>query len=617
MNTHTRRKASSLSLAMPCAMARHVMIFALALCGAGCGVFENPTNVEARSNELSTRGCRAIRLHTSAATPLDSLWVIDNSPSMCTRQQVLRANIRGYAYHVSQFDMHLAVTTTHGPEDPDASSTEPVARFGHLQATPQPVPSSRDECNRGEGTFDGKPTEFAPLRLELRASFNCLKERSDAVGLDWTDAQIACALSSADEQAASGCATTEGVPDRTHDGVIDAFDLFPLPSQYRALPKVLSTTDYRRFDGRIDIDAWVRDVQCLTMVGTRGDSFEKGLGAAIAAVSPALTGGAVGVPGEDQSAPNHGFLRRDAFFYLNLVSDENDCTHDGSINEREDACGEDVCQYYNSTALAQTPLVSPEELARQLRENFAASNHTEPVHSHLSKLTVTLTIGTMKRYTGAFPTCEEDGGPGVEPVCTSFGVSAESGDRYMRFAEQFEHRHPRQFPEFGWMCSDSYPAPFEALPVRRDVRTSACYHRNAILCDVDSDCPPHITGDYPGRCVASEVVARVGDHVGYCDTSIAMMMVDAGQDGETLYTSLEHHPYCEPGSLFEYAGSPACIVRRGVYAVRDCGNRYNSVTYTWNEHYNDVTRKTLGYQLHSLNQPADGWGSCPVIRSSP
>ena len=74
------------------------------------------------------------------------------------------------------------------------------------------------------------------------------------------------------------------------------------------LPKVLNSTTTQNLE---------RDFRCLATVGTKGDTFEKGLEAMRKALEPHMSG---------EGGPNAGFLREDAYLAVAILSDENDCS---------------------------------------------------------------------------------------------------------------------------------------------------------------------------------------------------------------------------------------------------------------------------------------------------
>lgn len=407
---------------------------------------------------------------------VDVLWVIDNSSSMCLKQEVLRDNFELFADGLiaGGKDFHIAVTTTHAPES--EFSIEPVAEEALIQAVPQPVPGNHELCLTGSGVVGGVSTEYAPLRRSLELAKSCLADPALAAMFTWTDEQIDCALQGGAQQNATGCVVSTGLVDRDGSGAIDTFDLFPLTSDYRVIPKVLMATDYTDNQGQVDKARLVQDFKCISAVGTRGDGYEKGLRAAVRAVAPDLTGGALGLANAVTSRPNYGLIRRGADFALIFVTDENDCSHDGRLTELGNMCGGNVCEYYNSTAVsdADSLLVSPEAFAVQFRENLAATKGVSESSLPESKLFIGSIIGEFERPTMPFPTCGPGMNPEVPSVCTTAQGESYSGDRYERFARQFQRYFPSDVTdevsrldfsvaETSWMCAGDFGPALEQM----------------------------------------------------------------------------------------------------------------------------------------------------------
>lgn len=372
---------------------------------------------------------------------VDLLWVVDNSGSMCRQQQLLREN---FARFVDQFadaaklDVQLGVTTTHVPAAQSPSARlEPLAQPGHLQAQPQPVPGLDRRCV-GEDPSDALQDGYQPLRQSLKVALSCLDDPSLAARFEWSDAQITCAL----EGDASECAAELGLEDRNKDEQLDLFDLFPAPDDYRPLPKFLRVTDYRDGAGELDRASLERDFGCMSLVGTRGDGIEKGLKAAILAVNPALTGFSPGHEAANKTRPNHGFIRKDAGFGLVFISDENDCTHDGTLDETS-ACAQWACEAYNSEALEGSgPLVPPEALAEQWLSALSLTKGRE-VSRH--EVLIASIHGQWARQKGdVVAQCGGAQQPTPTPSCHAPWGPVFSGDRYERFMRQFPNFYPNE-----------------------------------------------------------------------------------------------------------------------------------------------------------------------------
>lgn len=590
----------------PCA--RYILVATL-VASSGCGVLENPTAVNYANHHHHPPACYMTHPAIWATTPYDVLWVIDNSPSMCGRRQQIAEHIDAFVDRLdgSALDLHIAITTTHGPADPEAATSEPVAKFGHIQSTPQPVPSSRDACTRGAGVVEGQPTEFAPLRESLLASLTCLDDPADADMFAWTDAQIACALASPEEQAASGCTRTEALPDRNGDGAIDVFDLFPRASQYRTLPNVLVTNNYLNEALSLDGARIARDLRCMAMVGSRGDSFEKGLGAAIEAVTPTMTGGAYGLTGSDVARPNHGFIRKEAGFVLNLISDENDCTHDGSIDEARSVCGDSICDHYSATQPTPSPLLSPEVLALRLRENLAATKGIVPQALPEWSIIVSSTHGPSNLPEAPAPTCDGAESVARVPTCESSSGPAYAGDRYDRFIKSFAQHLPEGDapPAEDLICADNFDPSLrwiERGEVFNDVR---CAPTPVSSCVTDADCPKLLATERAGVCIR-----RGGSDAGFCDSSIALILERPAyvQGDDATYPDLHDHPYCVSPSLGDAADR--CVVDPDRYIVTPCSFGLDGLRFELKDDRASALRDLAGYQLEIAYRPERGWETC-------
>ncbi len=355
---------------------------------------------------------------------------------MCQEQKALRVNFQRFAQHLTEqgIDFQMGVTTT---QMNDEFPLDPVAHSGQLQSTPQPVPSDVMGCWGDPGDPDDPMDGFAPIRDKIATAIGCAKDPSKWQDLlQVTDDEIQCHLNH-------------------HCGNME--NLFPQPdggqSPYRELPKVIRSTDYSA-DNKVDLERIAKDFACMSFVGTRGYFFEKGLGAAVKAVSPQLTGGSVEAP-TDESAPNHGLFRRDSRTALIFVSDENDCTHDGSLDEKT-VCGDDVCAFANNPNFPNSPLIDPSELADEFLTNLSATKGREVSPN---EITVASIVGAWKRYgeTSSYPAgqapmsfdmCNSTQQPldddlHKQPACQSaeFGT-AFSGDRYDRFMRNFPVTYP-------------------------------------------------------------------------------------------------------------------------------------------------------------------------------
>lgn len=387
---------------------------------------------------------------------LDILWVVDNSGSMCQEQKALRENFDTFAEAIQRadIDFQLGVTTTQMRGDYEY---EPVAKPGHLQSTPQPVPGFDSSCHTAlDDAGFPIPGDYTPIKDAIRAAVGCMAD-PDETYLDPSNADIECALYNIPmgcSIARAGCGGTD---------TCTSEDIFPPASSYRRLPKVLRSADYRT-RGVLDVERLSADIACMTLVGTRGWGIEQGLSAAVRAVDPELTGGAMGADGADASAPNHGLIRENARFALVFITDENDCSHDGSLQETT-ACGGDVCAFANAVGVSEgaSPLIPPSQLNAQLMENLRATKG-DPSFSETDILVASI-HGNSRRFDGVVPTeaeCVAAGGTTIGPTCaTRLGV-AYSGDRYERFLREFPQSYPapnpddRDAPLTGWMCQGDF-----------------------------------------------------------------------------------------------------------------------------------------------------------------
>lgn len=391
---------------------------------------------------------------TADAALLDLLLVIDNSGSMCQEQRLLGESATPMLerIHAAGIDFQLGITTTH--MNPDYT-LEPVAKPGHLQSTPQPVAGFDRSChNAVDSQGNAVPGDYAPVRRAIQTAVECTNDPSRYEPLTFaTNADIECALYSQPQGcqiAASECgAGSPCVPE----------DLFPNPAAYRSIPTVLRSEDYR--DGDVlDIDRLAEDFRCMSFVGVRGYGIEKGLEAAVAAVDPDLAG-----PG----GANEGFLRPDARFGLLFVTDENDCSHDGSLDEAT-PCGGDVCAFANAVDAHDSPLVAPTDLQAELIQNLRDSKQ-RPDFGAADVFAASI-HGISSRFDGEIPTETECSGAeydGVGPSCTTALGTAFSGDRYERFLRSFPDGN--YFPAStgpdtsltGWVCTGDFRPALEAI----------------------------------------------------------------------------------------------------------------------------------------------------------
>ncbi len=364
-------------------------------------------------------------LGQDVASNVDVLWVIDNSGSFCQEQKEIREGFAAFAETLGeeQIDFHIAVTTT----QTDEWDLDPVASPGQFQSTPQPLPGFDPSCRYALDAYgEVIPGDYQPVRDAIELAVSCMKEPAYNQ-YAFSDLEIECAL--------------DRLPDcqfknKTCDGNCDVTDLFPTTDEYRDIPKVLRASDYRTDRGGLDVDRLRADFACMSMVGSRGYGFEKGLEAAVMAMSPEMTGGSTEVA-MLRSAPNHGFLRDEARLAVMFASDENDCSHDGSLNERS-VCGPSMCDYAASPEWeGPSPLIPVETLRRRLIENVSASKLREV---SASEIYVGNVVGRSDPYTGPVPDemlCTNDHARTASTTCRSSRGTVSSGDRYDSFARSF------------------------------------------------------------------------------------------------------------------------------------------------------------------------------------
>ena len=386
----------------------------------------NTTGTNNTTGSNNTNGTNGTN-NTNGARALDVLLVIDNSGSTCTVQADLRANLRAALAQLTATDLDVQIGVTTTDTNPDYP-LEPVARPGVLQSTPQPIPGFDRSCHTSE------PGDYEPILEALQAALLC--SDVDPADYAWDNAAIECALYATPQNCEiPGVCGGGGSP-------CVSTDLFPPPSSFRPLPTVLEVREYVDETGKIDFETLAADFACMSHVGTRGYGIEKGLEAAVLAVSPDLTGGAKGAADADTTAPNHGLIRADANFGLLFLTDENDCSHDGTLAENT-VCGGDVCEFANIPG-EPSPLIEPAVFADQLIENLRISKG-DPEFS-MSRVRVASIHGRWNRFQGPAPSdaeCGDSDYPGISPICDPEDPDdpaarrAYSGDRYERFLDAF------------------------------------------------------------------------------------------------------------------------------------------------------------------------------------
>jgi hypothetical protein len=353
----------------------------------------------------------------------DLLFVIDNSGGMCEEQNAFSEQLDTFVGNLD-FDRtsyHFGVTTTH--ETPEGLPQDNfAARYGELSSEPDPVPGGFGSCGSSpDKVMDAleraiactsNPSEYSDLTQWDTDTRNCVEDRSTCANEDFR-----------------------------------LEDLFPPQTAYRTIPRIIDSEAYRGSDGTVDEAQLVADLRCATFVGTRGWAYEKGLGAAVEAVSP------------EKATVNSGFIREASEFAAVFVSDENDCTHDGGIDElNAGACQDDPCAFENSTQVSpdESALVSIAELKSTLVEHLQTAKDRSDFSE--DDVFVAGLYGTPQRYEGDSYTpseCGEDSYPGVPASCPDgdYGA-ADSSDRYHRFVQAFSAGYPEAgSTDPGKLCS--------------------------------------------------------------------------------------------------------------------------------------------------------------------
>ncbi len=392
---------------------------------------------------------------TEPAHAVDILWTLDNSASMCDAQATIRQGILSFAENIADVDFHIAVTTTHMDED---FPLEPVASPGHFQSTPQPLPGFPWECHHptdddGEFLID----DFTPVLDAIELAVGCTEDPTQWQDLLTPDeADLRCTLNSM----ADGCSGS-GPELETY---------FPDPDAYRTIPSVLRAQDYAGADGVVDVEALKDDLVCITHVGSRGHGFEQGLAAAVKALSPEMTGK---LDGDPEAYPNAGFLRENATTAVIFVSDENDCSHDGTLDTLSN-CAVHQCTIQENLG-EDGALLAIDDLREEFMRNVALSKEWDvDEDTPLSELEtlfgdnlIAASIhGAFQLDTDASPAdCEQDFT--IEPSCDDTRV-AWSGHRYSEFISGFPTFYPTpegsdDYSDIPGLICDDFTSSFDDI----------------------------------------------------------------------------------------------------------------------------------------------------------
>lgn len=403
----------------------------------------NTNNVNNTNNANNTNNQNNTNNENNQPGPpeIDILMVVDNSGSMCQQQHVLTDQAAEFFNQLADTDFHLGVTTTHMNED---YPPETVAVPGHLQNRIQPIVGFDQSCiqtvDENGNIVDG---DYRPVVRAIDIAVDCMLTPDESLRNPSAE-DLTCAI--------TGQPANCEIANRCGAGECGIADLFPDPAQIKTLPTVLKAQDYQEANGQLDVTSLVRDFRCLAYAGVRGYGFEKGLSAASLAVSPELTGGAVESP-TDADAPNHGLIRENARFGLVFLTDENDCSHDGSIDEGN-PCGDAVCSYAEVTGESLIPV---ESLSDELLTNLSETKGTS-----MSKgdVFVGSIHGDPIPFDGVpLDSCEPGQDRGIEPVCRNELGRSFSGSRYDAYLRTFSEGNvfPRSDDGVqGWTCTGNF-----------------------------------------------------------------------------------------------------------------------------------------------------------------
>ncbi len=534
-------------------------------------------------------------INVDGSTQIDMLWVIDNSGSMCQEQDTLATNFKLFIDEIDKtnLDFHIAVTTTHMAKN---YAPEPVAQPGHIQSTPQPIPGFDQTCIK---TIDsqGKPIdgEFEPLKKSIAAAVKCMATPDESFNA-LTTADFICAT-----QNTMGCEIAGKCGGAGPKCAMK--HLFPDEASYRAIPKVLKSADYKN-GNRLDVDKLKNDFACMSFVGTRGHGIEKGLAAALEATKPELTGGPVDddqVEGYNPSAPNHGFLRKNSRFALIFVTDENDCSHDGTLDENS-SCGDATCEYANIAGEEDSsPLVKIEDVKKGLFENLRASKGRPDFGD--GEILVASIHGEPKRFAGAkLDECPMGTDNGVRPACANTLGVAFSGDRYQRFLQSFGEGQyfPRKSDATqGWLCAGDFSPALTAIGEFVGNIGGGCISRSIYPCQESSECPSFPFSNTPGQCID-----RPGsDGEKYCDSGIQVRVELTSPTVENL-EGLKAKGYCVEGSIGDSSFPNGCVVSPGKYVFNACPAGLAGVKLQWNDETdakNALVGTTLEIRYNALD----------------
>ncbi len=552
----------------------------------------------------STGAIEILETYEREASPkLDILWMIDNSGSMCQEQKALRDNFGEFVDILAEIDLdfHIGITTTHmvGP-DHSQGAFEPVALPGHLQLTPQPIPGFDTSCfyqvdQTGQPVYDA-PME--PILDAIQTAVGCTNDPTAYAHLLNPDMnQLRCAFDQGRWRTTLDC-TNAPAP----------HTFFPNPADYRDIGqgrKYIRAEDYRNEDRSLRIDELRQDFACASMVGTRGYGMEKGLAAIVRAFDPELTGGPEGDPAV---FPNAGFLRPDARTGVIIVTDENDCSHDGTLNEVH-SCGSSMCEMAENWV--PSPLIPVEKLKDDMLANLLASKGLSITPEVLKEDVLVASIhGPHQPYPHPGPT--EDGqssedvnecrsGWSIPTSCASLKGVAYSGHRYDAFMRQFNRFFPSppssrpDAPVAGLICEDFGSALQDIANLFR-TESGGCITEIFHCEGPEDNCPAFAYSGDSGTCTAYPQ----GNQGYYCDSGI---QVRIHTDGADAAARLEATGYCEPGSIDTPDFPNGCVVHRSHYTWAACPGDGRGVQLEWNDPQSHNVLSGMGTQIRYAKLP--------------
>lgn len=557
---------------------------------------------------------------------LDILWVIDNSGSMCQEQEVLRNGFEDFIGQIEEtnLDFHIGVTTTHVfPVSP----LETVAKPGLLQSTPQPLPGFDESCwERSDEDGQRVTGDFEPIFDALDQAIACMENPTPSA-FNWTSNDIACALRDLGYEGSSEGCEIAGAGCGGAGTACGLEDIFPDPSTFKTIPKVLRSADYRDANGNLDVDTLRDDFACMSFVGTRGDGFEAGLIAAVEAVSPENTGGSIENPDDvGAAAPNHGLIRSDARFAMIFVTDENDCSNPLFRNtersqqlyrdpnrpeiNRGSACGAEICEVTNAEGYPNSPLIPVEELKQQFLENLAETKGRSLGEDFTEGEVLVASIhGDARRFPEVITEddCSGDDWSGVNPTCASSLGIAFSGDRYQRFLRLFpeENFYPEEGANTqGWMCQGDFTPALEAIGEFLIRDTAGCVTRPILPCsgEMDTSCPAVPYSGDAGRCTlvpntgGMSVDGEMVEARYYCDSGIQLraQVRDSNVDSAE---ALRSTGYCIEESINDRSFPDGCVIDPNRYNWLPCPSGLAGLKLDWVDGVQDATRALGGVSL--------------------